>query len=54
MKIYSKLVWDKDFNIIEELSSEFNYQDGELISGKCWDKEGNEVDCDVGIKKETK
>ena len=23
MKIYSKLVWDKDFNIIEELSSEY-------------------------------
>jgi len=23
MKVYSKLVWDKDFNIIEELSSEY-------------------------------
>ncbi len=23
MKIYSKVVWDKDFNIIEELSSEY-------------------------------
>jgi len=23
MKIYSKIVWDKDFNIIEEVSSEY-------------------------------
>jgi hypothetical protein len=23
MKVYSKLVWDKDFNVIEELSSEY-------------------------------
>ena len=24
MKIYSKLVWDKEFNIVDEISSEYN------------------------------
>jgi antitoxin component YwqK of YwqJK toxin-antitoxin module len=26
-------------------SSKNTYKDGELISSKCWDKDGNEYDC---------
>jgi len=26
--------------------SEGNYKDGELISKKCWDKNGQEIDCE--------
>ena len=26
--------------------SEITYKDGEVISGKCWDEVGNEIDCD--------
>ena len=25
---------------------ERTYKDGELISEKCWDEDGNEIDCD--------
>ena len=25
---------------------EENYKEGELISNKCWDEEGNEIDCE--------
>ena len=28
-----------------QLKSEWSYKDGELISEKCWDEEGNEIDC---------
>jgi hypothetical protein len=29
-----------------QLKYESNYKDGELISKKCWDEDGNEIDCE--------
>ena len=29
-----------------QLEWEVNYKDGELISEKCWDKNGKEIDCE--------
>ena len=29
-----------------QLEWEGNYKDGELISKKCWDKNGKEIDCE--------
>ena len=29
-----------------QLRAEANFKDGERISKKCWDKDGNEIDCD--------
>jgi len=29
-----------------QLVTEGNYKDGKLISEKCWDEEGNEIDCE--------
>tara|TARA_R100000306_G_C4291540_1_gene100323 strand:- start:170 stop:535 length:366 start_codon:yes stop_codon:yes gene_type:complete len=33
MKIYSKIIWDKDFNILEEESSEYNGPVVECMGG---------------------
>ena len=29
-----------------ELWKEENYKDGELVSEKCWDENGQEIDCE--------
>ena len=29
-----------------QLASYKSYKEGELISNKCWDEEGNEIDCE--------
>ena len=38
-------VWHRS-SVGGQLRYEFNYKDGEIISKKCWDEEGNKIECE--------